>query len=127
MKARAAIAPSTFAALLVLLAGCAQERVLEVTATAYNSTRAQTDAQPRLAAWGDRLEPGMRVVAVSPDLIEAGLDYGTEVRIDGLEGTWTVLDRTASRHRKRIDIYMGEDIAAAREWGIKEVTVRWRD
>ena len=69
----------------------------------------------------------MRIIAVSPDLVEAGLDRGTEVRIEGLEGTWRVLDSTASRHRNRIDIYMGKDIAAAREWGIKEVTIRWRE
>ena len=114
-------------AVVLLLAACARQQSLNVTASAYNSTRAQTDAQPALAAWGDRLEPGMKVIAVSPDLLAAGLDYGTEVRIEGLEGTWTVLDRTASRHRNRIDIYMGKDVTAAREWGIREVTIEWRE
>ena len=109
------------------VSGCARQQEMTVTATAYNSTRAQTDSNPQLAAWGDRIEPGMRIIAVSPDLVEAGLDRGTEGRIEGLEGTWRVLDRTASRHRNRIDIYMGKDIAAAREWGIKEVTIRWRE
>jgi len=111
----------------VLITACSQQRELTVTATAYNSTPAQTDSRPHLAAWGDRIEPGMRIIAVSPDLVKAGLDHGTEVRIEGLEGTWTVLDRTASRHRKRIDIYMGRDVAAARKWGIKKVTIRWRE
>lgn len=107
--------------------GCARYEEMTVTATAYNSTRAQTDSRPHLAAWGDRIEPGMQIIAVSPDLLKAGLDRGTEVRIEGLDGKWRVLDRTASRHRNRIDIYMGKDVAAAREWGIKEVTIRWRE
>jgi len=109
------------------VSGCARQNEMTVTATAYNSTRAQTDSKPHLAAWGDRIEPGMQIIAVSPDLVKAGLDRGTEVRIEGLEGKWRVLDRTASRHRNRIDIYMGKDIAAARDWGIKEVTIRWRE
>jgi 3D (Asp-Asp-Asp) domain-containing protein len=116
-----------FAAGGLALTGCARQNEMTVTATAYNSTRAQTDSKPHLAAWGDRIEPGMQIIAVSPDLVKAGLDRGTEVRIEGLEGTWRVLDRTASRHRNRIDIYMGKDVAAARDWGIKEVTIRWRD
>ena len=50
-----------------------------------------------------------------------------EVKIDGLSGTWTVLDRTASRHRNRIDIYMGTDVQAALEWGIREVVIHWSE
>ena len=67
----------------------------------------------------------MQVVAVSPDLLDAGLARGTELQIEGLPGTWTVLDRTASRHRQRIDIYMGTDVDAAIKWGVKKVTIRW--
>ena len=110
---------------LVLLA--AEEQSMNVTASAYNSTRAQTDAAPNEGAWGDEITPGMKVIAVSPDLIAAGLNRGTKVRVEGLPGTWTVLDRTASRHRNRIDIYMGTDVEAAREWGIRKVTVRLVD
>ena len=115
--------------LTLLLADAAfadEEQVLSVTATAYNSTRAQTDARPNKGAWGDRIEPGMKVIAVSRDLIKAGLKRGTKVRIDGVEGEWTVLDRTPSRLRNHIDLYMGVDIAAAREWGRRRVTIRWR-
>jgi 3D (Asp-Asp-Asp) domain-containing protein len=103
----------------------AEERVLAVIATAYNSTTAQTDARPNRGAWGDRIEPGMKVIAVSPDLVKRGLKRGTKVRIDELEGEWIVLDRTPSRLRNHIDIYMGTDVAAAREWGRKKVTIRW--
>lgn len=96
---------------------------LEVEATAYNSVEAQTNENPNEGAWGDEIRPGMKVVAVSPDLLEAGLTRGTELQIEGLDGQWTVLDRTASRHRNRIDIYMGLNVERAKEWGIREVTI----
>jgi 3D (Asp-Asp-Asp) domain-containing protein len=111
--------------LLVPMLAIAAEQSLRVTATAYNSTHAQTDSRPNKAAWGDRIEPGMKVLAVSPDLVRKGLKKGVRVRIDELEGEWTVLDRTPSRLRNHIDIYMGEDVEKAREWGRRKVTIRW--
>jgi 3D (Asp-Asp-Asp) domain-containing protein len=115
-------------AALLFLPGLAfaEERTLAVLATAYNTTRAQTDARPNRGAWGDRIEPGMKVIAVSPDLVKQGLKRGTKVSIDGVAGEWTVLDRTPSRYKQRIDLYMGVDIAAARQWGRKRVTIRWQ-
>ena len=62
---------------------------------------------------------------MSRDLEELGLTFGTTVHIEGLAGTWTVLDRMHPRNRQAIDIYMGEDVAAARRWGKRTVTVRW--
>lgn len=98
-----------------------------VTATAYNSLPAQTTAKnPDLAAWGDRLKPGMRAIAVSRDLIPEGLGHGTRVRIAGLDGEWLVLDKMHRRWQRKIDIYMGTDVQAAREWGRREVTISWR-
>ena len=67
----------------------------------------------------------MKVIAVSPDLIDLGLTHKTKVKIDGLPGRYTVLDKTNSRFSKRIDIYMGTDVEAAKEWGVKKVTIRW--
>jgi 3D (Asp-Asp-Asp) domain-containing protein len=113
----------TVAVLMAVACTAQQEQRLTVTASAYNSTRAQTSGDPTEAAWGDRLEPGMKAIAVSDDLLERGLDLGTEVRIEGLDGTYTVLDRMASRHRNRIDIYMGLDVQAARDWGLQQVTI----
>ena len=119
----------------VFLHGCAtlrregpskKEREVTVTAYAYNSTKAQTDGRPRETASGHNLEPGMKAIAVSPDLEDLGLTFGTKVHIEGLEGTWTVLDRMHSRNRRAIDIYMGVDVAAARRWGKRKVTVRWK-
>ena len=50
-----------------LCAGCAaaagEDRHLSVRASAYNSLADQTDADPSVTAWGDRLEPGMRARA----------------------------------------------------------------
>lgn len=106
--------------------GEAAEQSLEVTATAYNSVEAQTSKQPWLAAWGDTLAPGMKVIAVSRDLLELGLGRGTVVRIDGLEGQFVVLDKMNKRWRRKIDVYMGSDIQAARKFGRRNVTIRWR-
>ena len=100
-------------------------RTLEVTATAYNSLPQQGQGDPTIAAWGAKLHPGMKAIAVSRDLIELGLTNGVEVRIDGLPGTYTVLDKTAKRWKRRIDIYMGTDVKAARQWGKRRVTIHW--
>ena len=102
-----------------------RERELVVTATAYNSTRAQTDSTPSITAHGVRLKPGMRVIAVSRDLEAEGLRAGTRVRIEGLPGEWEVADRMPSHRRKAIDVYMGVDVSAARKFGRRQVTLRW--
>jgi 3D (Asp-Asp-Asp) domain-containing protein len=104
----------------------ANEHVLHVESTAYNSVRNQTNAQPNITAWGDVLEPGMKSVAISRDLMTFGLTHGTTLTIDGLPGEYRVLDKMAKRWTKKIDIYMGEDVQAARDWGIRKVTIRWR-
>jgi 3D (Asp-Asp-Asp) domain-containing protein len=102
------------------------EITLRVSASAYNSLPEQTDDTPQLTASGVILEPGMRVIAVSPDLLQMGLRYGMLVQIDGMPGEWRVVDRMASRWRHSIDLYMGEDREAARAWGRRNVTIRWR-
>ena len=98
---------------------------LVVTATAYNSTTAQTDSDPFMTAHGVRLEPGMQIIAVSRDLESMGLTPGTRVQIEGLPGEWAVADRMAKRWRRTIDVYMGLDIEAARQFGRRKVTLRW--
>ena len=100
-------------------------RALAVTATAYNSLPAQTDDEPNLAAWGDSLSPGMKVIAVSQDLIPLGLDHRASVKIKGLPGEYLVLDKMNKRWTKRIDIYMGLDLDAARTWGKRQVEISW--
>ena len=100
-----------------------QGKTLKVTATAYNSVRAQTNSNPSIAAWGDRLKPGMKVIAVSRDLLRMGITHGTKVKISGLPGEYVVLDKMNKRWSRKIDIYMGKDMQAARNWGRRSVTI----
>ncbi|MGR6831777.1 3D domain-containing protein [Aliivibrio wodanis] len=108
------------------LFGCTGgEQSLKVTASAYTSSVGETDDTPNLAAWGDTLKPGMKSLAVSRDLIDMGLTHNQEVTIEGLDGTYLVLDKMNKRWKKKIDIYMGEDVEKARQWGKKEVVIHW--
>ncbi|GAB6262812.1 3D domain-containing protein [Photobacterium sp. CCB-ST2H9] len=96
---------------------------ISVTATAYNSLSSQTDGNPSIAAWGDRLKPGMKAIAVSRDLLRMGLKHGSKVKISGLPGEYVVLDKMHRRWSKKIDIYMGRDVRAAKNWGRRKVTI----
>ncbi len=96
-----------------------------VTATAYNSLPNQTDSTPDIAAWGDRLKPGMKSIAVSRDLIPKGLGHRAKVKIEGFDGTYVVLDKMNKRWKKKIDIYMGKDAKAAKKWGRHKVKISW--
>jgi len=99
---------------------------LHVTATAYTSHVGQTDSTPNIAAWGDRLYPGMKSIAVSRDLLKVhGLKHGQKVRIKGLEGEYAVLDKMNKRWKKKIDIYMGMDKRKAFKWGRRKVEILW--
>lgn len=100
-------------------------RELDVTATAYNSTRGQTDGTPLTGAWGDRLGR-VDSIAVSKDLVAAGLTRGAEVIIEGLDGSYVVLDRMPSKWSRKIDVFMGRDVKAAKHFGKRSVRIRWR-
>ena len=101
-------------------------RSLRVTATAYTSHAKQTDTTPFLAAWNNRLIPGMKIIAVSRDLLSIyGLRNGTKVRIAGLPGIYHVRDKMNKRYRRRIDIYMGLDRKKALRWGRRSVQIYW--
>jgi 3D (Asp-Asp-Asp) domain-containing protein len=100
-------------------------RQMEVVATAYNSLPDQTDRNPTLSASGTALRPGLRVVAVSRDLLASGLGFGTRVRIEGLPGVWQVADCMAPRWRRRIDIYMGDSRTAAQRFGKRRLWIYW--
>lgn len=102
------------------------KRKLRVTATAYSSHGSQTDNSPFLAAWSNRLRPGMKAIAVSRDLLsQYGMRNGTKVRVGGLPGYYTVLDKMNKRYKKRIDIYMGVDRRKALLWGRRSVVMSW--
>jgi len=98
---------------------------LDVTATAYNSLAYQTNSNPNITAFGDSLRPGLKYIAVSRDLLQLGLKHNVPVKIEGLEGIYFVKDKMHSRWRKRIDVYKGIDVKAAREWGRKRVCIEY--
>jgi len=98
----------------------------EVTATAYNSLAYQTNEQPNITAFGDTLTPGMKCIAVSRDLLKLGLKHNTLVTIEGFEDVFLVKDKMHTRWKNRIDIYMGNDVNAAKEWGRKRLKIKYR-
>ncbi|MBN2768070.1 MAG: LysM peptidoglycan-binding domain-containing protein [Campylobacterales bacterium] len=101
-------------------------RQLKVTATAYTSHVNQTQGDPFVGAWNNRLTPGQKVIAVSRDLLNYyGLKNGSKVKISGLEGYYTVRDKMNKRYSKRIDIYMGLDKKEALRWGKRSVNIYW--
>lgn len=124
-----------FPVILIFLATCKEKVVddgyvwkkLKVTATAYNSFPSQTSkTHPGITAWGDSLYPGMKIIAVSKDLIPLGLDYNTQVKIKGDTSIYLVKDKMHSKWKNRIDIYMGEDKEKALQWGRKKITIHYR-
>nr|WP_098946172.1 3D domain-containing protein [Pseudalgibacter alginicilyticus] len=100
-------------------------QALKVTATAYNSVVNQTNDNPNLTAFGDSLKPGMKCIAVSKDLLIKGLKHNTPVKIEGFNDVYIVKDKMHSRWKNRIDIYMGEDVQAAKEWGRKKLKIEY--
>jgi len=97
-----------------------------VTASAYTSCKRETDNTPYLAAWNNRLKHSVKSIAVSRDLLKIGLTNKTRVTIDGLSGTYVVLDKMNKRWKKKIDIYMGCNLKKAKQWGKRKVTIRWK-
>ena len=106
-----------------------ERHAMWVTATAYCSRPEETDGDPFVAAWGDRLKPGEKAIAVSRDLLDLGLTHRTPVwiEVDGEErGPYLVMDKMAKRWKDRIDLYYGVDRKAALEWGKRRVRIHWK-
>lgn len=115
-----------FVVLLFTTCKKTETKELEVTASAYNSLPAQTHRDhANVGAWGDTLKPGMKIIAVSQDLIEQGLTRNQLVEIEGLPGKFRVLDKMNRRWKQKIDIYMGINEERANEWGLQKVTIKW--
>lgn len=126
---------ATRATLSLLLAGsCAEPekgdayewKEMEVMVTAYNSLAWQTEGNPVIAAWGDTLKNDLPSVAVSRDLIKIGLKRDTPVLIEGFTDTFLVKDKMNARFKRHIDIYMGDDLFKAREWGRCKMKIAYR-
>jgi 3D (Asp-Asp-Asp) domain-containing protein len=111
---------------------------LLVRATAYNSLESQTNSQPFITATGARTRWG--IVAVSRDLLQSELPYGSLVRLRD-HGTYhsgrgagvfqSLLDATDvfivedtmhPRKRNQIDVWF-QDYASAVNWGVRKMTV----
>lgn len=102
------------------------KKAIRITATAYTSHKKETDNTPFLAAWNNRIKPGMKIIAVSHDLIEKyGITNGTVVHIKGLKGSYVVRDKMNPRFQNRIDLYMGVNRYRAFRWGKRKVTMLW--
>lgn len=117
---------------LIFLLGCepnketdCERKSIKVTATAYNSLAYQTNANPNITAFGDSLKPGLRYIAVSRDLLDSGLVHNTQVKIKGFDSLFTVKDKMNRRWRKRIDIYMGNDVKKAKKWGKRKIEIEY--
>ncbi|WP_423822292.1 hypothetical protein V5738_18390 [Salinisphaera sp. SPP-AMP-43] len=103
-----------------------QWRRLTVRASSY--TLAPDETRPegdQIGAFGDKLSPEDNVIAVSRDLLRAGLSHGTRVRIEGLDGTYTVLDKMHRRWKNKIDILFAKRRRALK-WGVQTVEIRYR-
>jgi 3D (Asp-Asp-Asp) domain-containing protein len=132
MSARLLVASLIIAGLLILTSCSTIQKPLQekqqsllVTATAFNSLPKQGQGNPNVGAWGDSIAPGVNAIAVSDDLVSLGLKRGTKVQIEGMKNEYVVLDRMPARWKKRIDIYMGNDVKAARAWGKRDVNIYW--
>jgi len=90
-------------------------------ASAYNSVIAQTDDTPCIGADGsnlcDRLAAGECLFAANFDKL------GTKHYLEGF-GECTLADRMNSRYKNSIDIFMGDDISAANQFGRRSILVK---
>jgi 3D (Asp-Asp-Asp) domain-containing protein len=111
--------------------------VWRLRATGYNSHVSQTDASPDITATGTRTRFG--VIAVSRDLLDAQLPYGSLVRLrdlgnyhngrgagrfqSALDGQLFIVEDTMhARKRQQIDVWF-PDMADALSWGVRAVEV----
>jgi 3D (Asp-Asp-Asp) domain-containing protein len=85
--------------------------------TAYTKSVDETDSDPNHTAIMREGVPGW-TVAVSRDLLEAGLVFGTRIWAEGV-GVGEVGDVMNSRYRDRIDVMVGTK-KQARKFGVKE-------
>jgi len=97
--------------------------VLLVRATIFNGISEQTDSTPLITASGFYLKDSTnayryRIIAVSRDLYDSGLKFGTRILITGTKkynGVWTVHDLMNKRYKSRIDLLVNKGMKAPRE------------
>ena len=98
------------------------KKKLWVTATAYSSTKWQTDDTPCITSTGyDVCNKTKNIIAVSRDLVRS-LGYHRQVRLPSLYGSeiFYIEDTMNARFTNRIDVHH-DSIEDAREFGIKKI------
>ena len=109
---------------------------LTLKATGYNSLESQTDSTPHVTAIGSQTRFG--IVAVSRDLLDAGVPYGSLVRIKDLgnyyngrgagrfqelldsQDSFIVEDTMHQRKRGQVDVWFPH-LSDAINWGVRQV------
>lgn len=91
-------------------------KYMKVAVTAYNSVPWQTDATPCIGARGADICAYLK--AGSNTCAANFVPIGTVLEVEGL-GTCVVRDRMNRRYWYRVDWYMGDDIAAAKAFGVR--------
>ena len=110
---------------------------MNLRATAYNSLTAQTDSTPFITSTGAKTRFG--IVAVSRDMLDADLPYGSLVKIKDLghyktgrtagiynemlsEQVFVVEDTMHPRKRQQMDVWF-PTYNQAKEWGVRQIEV----
>jgi len=119
--------PSFALAVLALaLAACNPHgEVATVTVGAFSIGLRGPGDEPTRGKWGDELKPGIKALAVSPDLVARGMGPGTRVRIEGMPSGYRVRDQLPDGTRERIEIFMGTDAASVEHFGEKRMRIWW--
>jgi len=88
--------------------------------TAYTSRVEETDSSPYITANGTNLKKIYHCVIATNDY-----DFGTIINIETI-GDCEVIDRMAKRFtgKNRIDVYMGNDLLRAREFGKRKLRIK---
>lgn len=119
------------------LVGAVANPVWRLRATGYNSHVSQTDDSPHITATGTRTRFG--IIAVSRDLLDGELPYGSLVRLRDLgnyhngrgagrfqsllDGQLFIVEDTMhARKRQQVDVWFPE-LADALSWGVRAVEV----
>ena len=107
------------------------QHTLQTTMSAYSSTEDQTDGTPRITATGQQVREG--IIAVSRDLLETQLPYGTQVKVINLQrdekgcggfdtGVLEVQDTMSEDKTNQVDLWLPTREEAL-EWGKCTVTL----
>ncbi len=114
-------------AIALVFVGCSDDpemKCMNVRASAYNSVASQTRiGDGKITAWGDTLRSGVPSVAISRDLLDSGMVHGTMLYIEGFSEPFKVNDKMNRRYKNKIDLHLGTDVKAARNFGNQKLNI----